>query len=85
MNRNAIHRVFGNTRWFGLDVPVLCCQFCTCLEIRKRLSELKLGNSATSHIEQLLVDLKTQEGKNQLALDALQKQMRLLQATSKCR
>ncbi|XP_077190107.1 coiled-coil domain-containing protein 17 isoform X2 [Paroedura picta] len=51
-------------------------------EIRRRLSEMKLGNSATSHIEQLLVELKNQEGKNLLALDALREQIGLLQAAT---
>ncbi|CAI5777313.1 Hypothetical predicted protein [Podarcis lilfordi] len=54
-------------------------------EIHRRLSELKLGNSATSHIEQLLVELTTQEGKNQLALDALRKQVELLQVSAETR
>ncbi|KAL8178804.1 UNVERIFIED_CONTAM: hypothetical protein K2H54_056596 [Gekko kuhli] len=51
-------------------------------EIRRRLSEMKLGNSATSLIEQLLVELKNQEGKNLLALDALREQIGLLQAAT---
>ncbi|XP_062995877.1 coiled-coil domain-containing protein 17 [Elgaria multicarinata webbii] len=54
-------------------------------EIHRRLSELKLGNSATSHIEQLLVELNTQEGKNQLTLDALREQVGLLQAAAESR
>nr|XP_016848713.1 PREDICTED: coiled-coil domain-containing protein 17 [Anolis carolinensis] len=54
-------------------------------EIHKRLEELKLGNSATSHIEQLLVELNAQEGKNQLTLDALRKQVGLLQVTAESR
>ncbi|XP_060629358.2 coiled-coil domain-containing protein 17 [Anolis sagrei] len=54
-------------------------------EIHKRLEELKLGNSATSHIEQLLVELNAQEGKNQLALDALREQVGLLQVTAESR
>ncbi|XP_053100271.1 coiled-coil domain-containing protein 17 isoform X3 [Hemicordylus capensis] len=54
-------------------------------EIRRCLSELKRGDSATSHIEQLLVELNTQEGKNQLALDALRKQVGLLQAAAESR
>ncbi|XP_060087686.1 coiled-coil domain-containing protein 17 [Heteronotia binoei] len=48
-------------------------------EIHRHLSEMKLGNSAASHIEHLLVELKKQEGKNLLALDALQEQIGLLQ------
>nr|XP_056701524.1 coiled-coil domain-containing protein 17 [Euleptes europaea] len=51
-------------------------------EIRERLSEMKLGNSVTSHIEQLLMELKNQEGKNLLALDALREQVGLLQAAT---
>ncbi|XP_061488740.1 coiled-coil domain-containing protein 17 [Rhineura floridana] len=54
-------------------------------EIHRRLSELKLGNSATTHIEQLLVELNTQEGKNQLALDALWEQVKLLQVAANSR
>ncbi|TFK01730.1 secreted tolloid-like protein [Platysternon megacephalum] len=49
-------------------------------EIRRRLSELTLGNSSNAHIEQLLLELKAQEGKNQLALDALRDQIGLMQA-----
>lgn len=49
-------------------------------EIRRRLSELAIRNSSTSHIEQLLLELKAQEGKNQLALDALRDQIGLMQA-----
>ncbi|XP_054837255.1 coiled-coil domain-containing protein 17 isoform X2 [Eublepharis macularius] len=54
-------------------------------EIHRRLSEMKLGNSDTSHIEQLLVELKTQEGENLLALDALREQIGLLQAAAESR
>lgn len=54
-------------------------------EIHKHLSELKRGNSATSHIEQLLIDLNGQERKNQLALDALREQVELLQAATESR
>ncbi|XP_042318892.1 coiled-coil domain-containing protein 17-like [Sceloporus undulatus] len=54
-------------------------------EIHKRLEELKLGNSTTSHIEQLLVELNTQEGKNQLALNALREQVGLLQVAAENR
>lgn len=61
---------------------LFCSQFFICPEIHRRLSEIKLGNSATSHIEQLLVELKNQEGKNLLALDALREQIGLLQAAT---
>ncbi|KAJ7332818.1 hypothetical protein JRQ81_014998 [Phrynocephalus forsythii] len=54
-------------------------------EIHKRLLELKQGNSATTHIEQLLVELNAQEEKNQLALDALRKQVGLLQVAAESR
>ncbi|KAJ6659442.1 hypothetical protein lerEdw1_018676 [Lerista edwardsae] len=54
-------------------------------EIHRNLSELKRGNSAISHIEQLLMDLNGQERKNQLALDALREQVELLQAATKSR
>ncbi|KAF7253905.1 Coiled-coil domain-containing protein 17, partial [Varanus komodoensis] len=54
-------------------------------EIHKRLSELKLENPATSHIEQLLMELNIQEGKNKLALDALQEQVGLLQIAAESR
>ncbi|XP_065409802.1 coiled-coil domain-containing protein 17 isoform X1 [Chrysemys picta bellii] len=49
-------------------------------EIRRRLSELALSNSSSAHVEQLLLELKAQEGKNQLALDALRHQIGLMQA-----
>ncbi|XP_063153879.1 coiled-coil domain-containing protein 17 [Candoia aspera] len=54
-------------------------------EIRRRLSELKLGNSSTSQIEQLLMELNTQEEKNQLTLNALRKQVELLQVATESR
>uniref|UniRef100_A0A8C3FD88 Coiled-coil domain containing 17 n=1 Tax=Chrysemys picta bellii TaxID=8478 RepID=A0A8C3FD88_CHRPI len=47
-------------------------------EIRRRLSELALSNSSSAHVEQLLLELKAQEGKNQLALDALRHQIGLV-------
>ncbi|XP_034635999.1 coiled-coil domain-containing protein 17 [Trachemys scripta elegans] len=49
-------------------------------EIRRRLSELALSNSSSAHVEQQLLELKAQEGKNQLALDALRHQIGLMQA-----
>ncbi|CAM2119151.1 unnamed protein product [Caretta caretta] len=51
-------------------------------EIRRRLSELAVSNSSTTYIEQLLLELKAQEGKNQLALDALRDQIGLMQAAA---
>ncbi|XP_025030634.1 coiled-coil domain-containing protein 17 [Python bivittatus] len=54
-------------------------------EIRRRLSELKLGNSSTSQIEQLLMELNTQEEKNQLTLNALREQVELLQVAKESR
>ncbi|KAG8132302.1 hypothetical protein E2320_010168 [Naja naja] len=48
-------------------------------EIRTRLSELKLGNSSSSQIEELLMELNTQEKKNKLTLNALTEQVKLLQ------
>ncbi|XP_043376337.1 coiled-coil domain-containing protein 17 isoform X2 [Dermochelys coriacea] len=51
-------------------------------EIRRRLSELAISNSSTTYIEQLLLELKAQEGKNQLALDALRDQIGLMQAAA---
>uniref|UniRef100_A0A452I2P2 Coiled-coil domain containing 17 n=1 Tax=Gopherus agassizii TaxID=38772 RepID=A0A452I2P2_9SAUR len=44
-------------------------------EIRRRLLELAASNSSRVHIEQLLLELKAQEAKNQLALDALRDQI----------
>ncbi|XP_044882933.1 coiled-coil domain-containing protein 17 isoform X2 [Mauremys mutica] len=49
-------------------------------EIRRRLLELAASNSSSAHIEQLLLELKAQEAKNQLALDALRDQIGLMQA-----
>ncbi|XP_032660434.2 coiled-coil domain-containing protein 17 isoform X1 [Chelonoidis abingdonii] len=49
-------------------------------EICRRLSELAASNSSRAHIEQLLLELKAQEAKNQLALDALRDQIGLMQA-----
>uniref|UniRef100_A0ABM5G7L3 Coiled-coil domain-containing protein 17 isoform X1 n=2 Tax=Pogona vitticeps TaxID=103695 RepID=A0ABM5G7L3_9SAUR len=54
-------------------------------EIHKRLSDLKQGNSSTTHIEQLLVELNAQEEKNQLALDTLREQVDLLQVVAESR
>ncbi|KAM6457018.1 coiled-coil domain-containing protein 17 [Liasis olivaceus] len=54
-------------------------------EIRRRLSELKLGNSSTSQIEQLLMELNIQEEKNQLTLNALREQVELLQVEKESR
>ncbi|XP_043377543.1 coiled-coil domain-containing protein 17 isoform X3 [Chelonia mydas] len=51
-------------------------------EIRRRLSELAVSNSSTTYIEQLLLELKAQEGKNQLVLDALKDQIGLMQAAA---
>ncbi|KYO48009.1 coiled-coil domain-containing protein 17 isoform D [Alligator mississippiensis] len=49
-------------------------------EIQRRLSDLAAQDSSTAHVEQLLLELRAQEGKNQLALDALRDQIGLLQA-----
>ncbi|XP_070601103.1 coiled-coil domain-containing protein 17 [Erythrolamprus reginae] len=51
-------------------------------EIRTRLSELKLGNSSSSQIEELLMELNTQEKKNKLTLNALSKQVKLLEVAT---
>ncbi|XP_070795714.1 coiled-coil domain-containing protein 17 [Pituophis catenifer annectens] len=51
-------------------------------EIRTRLSELKLGNSSSSQIEELLMELNTQEKKNKLTLNALSEQVKLLQVAT---
>ncbi|XP_048395318.2 coiled-coil domain-containing protein 17 [Stegostoma tigrinum] len=51
-------------------------------EIRQRLEELSSKEHFTAHIEQMLLELKTQEEKNQRALDALREQIELLQAES---
>nr|XP_025037573.1 coiled-coil domain-containing protein 17 [Pelodiscus sinensis] len=40
-------------------------------------------HSSVSHVEQLLLELKVQEGKNQLALDALRHQIGLMQAADR--
>ncbi|XP_075472235.1 coiled-coil domain-containing protein 17 isoform X1 [Ascaphus truei] len=52
-------------------------------EIRQRLSDFANAGSSTSHIEQMLLELKAQEEKNQLALDALRDQIGLIQAESR--
>ncbi|XP_074859343.1 coiled-coil domain-containing protein 17 [Carettochelys insculpta] len=49
-------------------------------EILRRLAELAARDPSISHIEQLLLELKAQEGKNQLALEALRHQIGLMQA-----
>ncbi|XP_053326312.1 coiled-coil domain-containing protein 17 [Spea bombifrons] len=52
-------------------------------EIRQRLSEVANAGSSTSHIEQMLLELKAQEEKNQLALDDLRNQVGLIQSESR--
>ncbi|XP_069089333.1 coiled-coil domain-containing protein 17 [Pleurodeles waltl] len=54
-------------------------------DIRRRLSAFANQGSSTSHIEQMLLELKTQEEKNQLALDALRDQIGLIQADSRAK
>ncbi|XP_068095596.1 coiled-coil domain-containing protein 17 isoform X2 [Hyperolius riggenbachi] len=51
-------------------------------EIRQRLSDVASSSSSTSNIEQMLLELKAQEEKNQLALDALRDQVILIQSES---
>ncbi|XP_072366918.1 coiled-coil domain-containing protein 17 isoform X2 [Scyliorhinus torazame] len=51
-------------------------------EIRLRLEELSSREHFTAHIEQMLLELKAQEEKNQRALDALREQIELLQMES---
>ncbi|XP_060685570.1 coiled-coil domain-containing protein 17 [Hemiscyllium ocellatum] len=51
-------------------------------EIRQRLEELSSKEHFTAHIEQMLLELKAQEEKNQRALDALREQIELLQMES---
>ncbi|XP_075688731.1 coiled-coil domain-containing protein 17 isoform X2 [Rhinoderma darwinii] len=51
-------------------------------EIRQRLSDVAGSGSSTSHIEQMLLELKAQEERNQLALDALRDQVVLIQSES---
>ncbi|XP_063795456.1 uncharacterized protein LOC134957448 isoform X2 [Pseudophryne corroboree] len=52
-------------------------------EIRQRLSDVTSIGSSTSHIEQMLLELKAQEEKNQLALDALRDQVGLIQSENR--
>ncbi|KAG8555066.1 hypothetical protein GDO81_017570 [Engystomops pustulosus] len=52
-------------------------------EIRQRLSDVTSNGSSTSNIEQMLLELKAQEEKNQLALDALRDQVVLIQSESR--
>ncbi|KAG9482873.1 hypothetical protein GDO78_009045 [Eleutherodactylus coqui] len=54
-------------------------------EIRQRLSDVASSGSASSHIEQMLLELKAQEEKNQLALDALRDQVVLIQSESRAK
>ncbi|XP_071983213.1 coiled-coil domain-containing protein 17 isoform X2 [Engystomops pustulosus] len=54
-------------------------------EIRQRLSDVTSNGSSTSNIEQMLLELKAQEEKNQLALDALRDQVVLIQSESRSR
>lgn len=63
-------------------VPAQFVPFFIYLEIRTRLSELKLGNSSSSQIEELLMELNTQEKKNKMTLNALREQVKLLQAAT---
>ncbi|KAM9324631.1 coiled-coil domain-containing protein 17 [Gastrophryne carolinensis] len=52
-------------------------------EIRQRLSDVASSGSSTSNIEQMLLELKAQEEKNQLALDALKDQVILIQSETR--
>ncbi|XP_077306927.1 coiled-coil domain-containing protein 17 isoform X1 [Lithobates pipiens] len=52
-------------------------------EIRQRLSEVASSGNSTGHIEQMLLELKAQEEKNQLALDALKDQITLIQSENR--
>ncbi|XP_030063890.1 LOW QUALITY PROTEIN: coiled-coil domain-containing protein 17 [Microcaecilia unicolor] len=54
-------------------------------EIHKRLSDVANRAAPTSHIEQMLVELKVQEEKNQLALDALKDQIERMQAENRAK
>ncbi|XP_056389055.1 coiled-coil domain-containing protein 17 isoform X2 [Hyla sarda] len=54
-------------------------------EIRQRLSDVVSSGSSTSHIEQMLLELKAQEEKNQLALDDLRDQVGLIQSESRAK
>ncbi|XP_066454056.1 coiled-coil domain-containing protein 17 isoform X2 [Eleutherodactylus coqui] len=59
--------------------------FFSIAEIRQRLSDVASSGSASSHIEQMLLELKAQEEKNQLALDALRDQVVLIQSESRAK
>ncbi|XP_043942783.1 coiled-coil domain-containing protein 17 [Protopterus annectens] len=48
-------------------------------EIRRRLAEYASRDKPTTNIEQMLLELKAQEEKNQLALESLREQIELLQ------
>ncbi|KAG8437039.1 hypothetical protein GDO86_007935 [Hymenochirus boettgeri] len=52
-------------------------------EIQQRLLDVASAGSSTSHIEQMLLELKAQEEKNQMALDALRDQVGLIQSESR--
>ncbi|KAM8930526.1 coiled-coil domain-containing protein 17 [Pelodytes ibericus] len=52
-------------------------------EIRQRLSDFANAGTSTNHIEQMLLELKAQEEKNQLALDDLRDQVGLIQSESR--
>eukprot|EP00079_Xenopus_tropicalis_P024407 XP_012817033.1 PREDICTED: coiled-coil domain-containing protein 17 [Xenopus tropicalis] len=52
-------------------------------DIRQRLSDFTGAGSTTSHLEQMLLELKAQEEKNQLALDALRDQIGLIQSENR--
>ncbi|XP_075037752.1 coiled-coil domain-containing protein 17 [Mixophyes fleayi] len=54
-------------------------------EIRQRLSDVTSNGSSTNHIEQMLLELKAQEEKNQLALDALRDQVGLIQSENRAK
>ncbi|XP_029474108.1 coiled-coil domain-containing protein 17 [Rhinatrema bivittatum] len=54
-------------------------------EIHRRLSDMASRAAPTSHIEQLLGEVKAQEEKNQLALDALKDQIERMQAENRAR
>ncbi|XP_072276736.1 coiled-coil domain-containing protein 17, partial [Pyxicephalus adspersus] len=54
-------------------------------EIRQRLSEVASSGTSTNHIEQMLLELKAQEEKNQLALHALRDQVTLIQSESRAK
>uniref|UniRef100_A0A8C5QGT9 Coiled-coil domain-containing protein 17 n=1 Tax=Leptobrachium leishanense TaxID=445787 RepID=A0A8C5QGT9_9ANUR len=54
-------------------------------EIRQRLSEFTNAGSSANHIEQMLLELKAQEEKNQLALDDLRDQVGLIQSESRAK